>query len=145
MTTALAKFVGDHLGEVYGDETVDWAAEYKLDRKLKKAKRQAKKALYRAFNLTRINSFFVAGRVAGLNGIALGAVWGLNQIRNNDACIQVRIAEGKTNRYRLSWSLVYSKDQLTKKGVDTDCTTPAPGVARRRSSRSTMPCAPRRT
>ena len=120
VTTALAKFAGDHLGEVYGDETVDWTAEYKFDRKLKKAKRQAKKALYRAFNLTRINSFFLAGRVAGLHGVALGAVWALNQIRNNDACVQVRVAEGKTGRYRLSWSLVYSRDQLTKAGLKDD-------------------------
>ncbi|WP_147381452.1 hypothetical protein [Nocardioides immobilis] len=117
LTSALVKFTGDHLGEVYGEETVDWQEEYQVDKTLSRAKRQAKKALFRALNLTRLNGFYRASEIAALSGVALGAVWALNQIRNRDACIQVRVGHGKDGKPRLSWSLVYSKDQLTAAGI----------------------------
>jgi hypothetical protein len=117
VTATLAHFFGDHLGEVHGEKSNDWQAEYQLDRSQTRAKKEARKKIYRAFGLARYNNIFLAGEVAGLNGIAIGSLFGMNQLRNNDACIQVRVGNGTTGIPKLSWSLIYSKDQLTKAGV----------------------------
>lgn len=117
ITSTLANFSGTHIGEVMNDQTVDWSHELQVDLAIAAGKLAAKKMLYRAFNFTRLNLFFVSGEMAGLGGVAYGTFWALNQIRNNNACMQVRIGRGADNWPHLSWSLVYNKQALTDAGL----------------------------
>lgn len=117
MTKTLATMLGPYLVEVYGDEALDWAVEAGVDASVWQAKRAAKTALLKALNLTRINAVFTAGQVAGLAGVALGTLWGIKQVRQKNACIQVRIGTTPTGRTKMSWSLVYSKEYLTSAGL----------------------------
>jgi hypothetical protein len=117
ITQVLASFVGPHLLEVYGEEALDWSQEAVADASVWAAKSVAKRAMLRAFNLTRVNGVFTVGKIAALAGVTYGAFWALNQVRNNDACIQVRVGETAGGESRLSWSLVYSAENLTSEGL----------------------------
>ena len=113
ITTTLQKMTAPYLSEIYGKTAVDWANDKKVDAAVWGAQRYLKKGMRAGLTLSRLNAIFTAGKVAGLNAIALGGVWKLNQIRNKGACIQVRIGTTSTGSTKLSWSLVYSADQVT--------------------------------
>lgn len=118
ITTALAAFSKSYLGEQLQQELVDWGEEEARNRKLEQVEKEAKKALLKAYNLTRINRIFTVGKVAALSGVPLAALWGLNQVRNKNACIQLRLGTGSDGAAKLSWSLVYSAENLTNEGLD---------------------------
>lgn len=120
ITQVLSEFVSAHLLEIHGEETVDWMQEWADDATVWATKAGVKRAMFRAFNLTRLNAAFTVGRLAGLAGVTYGALWKLNQIRNNDACIQVRVGANSTGGTKLSWSLVYSAENLTSAGLKDD-------------------------
>jgi len=80
-------------------------------------KMAAKRRLLRALNLTNVNTMFTVGKVTGLLGVRFGAFWALNQVRNKNACMQVRIGADSSGGTRLSWSLVYSAEILTDAGL----------------------------
>jgi hypothetical protein len=108
VTAELAELLGPYLLEMYGDEAVDWAEEYLADKAVGLSRMLVKQALLRALNLARYNNVFLVGKIAGLYGVGLGTTWLLNQIRNNDACIQVLLAETDDGKMLLDWSAVYS-------------------------------------
>ena len=113
ITTTLEKMTTPYLSDIYGSEIVDWVKDKKVDAAIWGAERYLKMGMRAGLNLSRLNAIYTAGKIAGLNAIALGGVWKLNQIRNNSACIQVRIGTSSTGTPKMSWSLVYSADQVT--------------------------------
>lgn len=113
VTAALQKMTAPYLKEIYGRTAVNWVEDRTVDDKVWGTQRYLKATMRAGLNLSRLNAIFTAGRVAGLNAIALGGVWKLNQIQNNSACIQVRIGATSTGSTKMSWSLVYSADQVT--------------------------------
>lgn len=118
ITSALAAMMGPYLVEIYGEEAVDWVKEESLDTVgVWALKREVKSLILKALNLSRINSIYTVGKVAGLTGVAYGSLWALNQVRNKNACMQVRIGTTSTGRTKLSWSLVYSKENLTDEAL----------------------------
>jgi hypothetical protein len=117
ITSALTAFTGSHLSEIYGEHSVDWELERQREEQLDQAMRDVKKAILRAYNLTKVNNIFTVGEVVALSGVPLVALWSLNQIRNKNACIQVGIGGSSSDRISLSWSLVYSRENLTDAGV----------------------------
>jgi hypothetical protein len=115
ITSAITDYMRPHLGEINGHETVDWRREAEQYAAVWGTRALVKRALARGMNFTRLNASFAVAKLSGLAGVALGALWTLTQIQNRNACIQVRIgtsAEGAN----LSWSLVYSREQLTREG-----------------------------
>jgi hypothetical protein len=116
VTWAITDYMRAHLGEINGHERVDWRGEAEQHAAVWGTSAYAKQALARGLNLTRLNAAFAVGQLTGLAGVALGAVWKLNQIQNRDACIQVRIGTSAQGA-NLSWSLVYSSEQLTSAGL----------------------------
>jgi len=119
VTSALATFVGPHLLEIYGEQAIDWAQEAAFDASIWGGKFLAKGKLLKALRLVKYNHIFTAGTIAGMAGVAYGAFWGVKQVRNNNACIQVRIGDGSDGTV-LSWSLVYSQEQLTHEGLEDE-------------------------
>lgn len=116
LTGAITDYLRPHLGEVNGHTTVDWTQEAEQHDTAWASRLVVKRALARSLNFTRLNAAFAVGKLAALSGVALGSLWKLNQIENRGACIQVRIGTSAQGA-NLSWSLVYSVDQLTATGV----------------------------
>lgn len=114
ITTTLERMTAPYIKEIYGKDSVDWVKDRAVDGAVWGASfRYLKKGMRAGLNLSRLNAIFAVGKLAGLNAIALGGVWKLNQIRNNNACIQMRIGTTSDGSTTMSWSLVYSADQVT--------------------------------
>lgn len=56
--------------------------------------------------MTRMNTIFTLGTVAGVAAVPISAVWVLNAIRNKDACIGIK-ADVDGGKLKIDWSLVY--------------------------------------
>ena len=118
ITSAITDYMRPHLGEINGEQAVNWRSEAEQYADVWAPRVYVKRALARGMNFTRLNASFAVGQLTGLAGVALGALWKLNQIENRDACIQVRIGTSAAEGANLSWSLVYSREQLTREGVE---------------------------
>ena len=120
ITKALVLLTKPYLQEIYGRQAVNWAHDQVVNAQIWGAKAIVKRALLKSLNLTRLNGVFTIGRLVGLSGVPLGAFWALNQVRNKNACVQVRIGNADDGGTALSWSLVYSAENLTSAGLSDD-------------------------
>lgn len=117
ITTTLMRLTQPHLLEINGQEAIDWVQEASVDANIWGTRMVVKKTMAQGLNFTRLNAVFTVAKLAALSGVPYGALWGVNQVRNKNACIQIRLGNSSDGGSRLSWSLVYSAENLTNEGL----------------------------
>ena len=118
ITATLQRLTRPHLLEINGQDAIDWVAQEAVDLAIWDGTRMVvKKAMLKGLNLIRRNSIFTVAQVGALSGVVYGALWGVNQVRNKNACIQIRLGGSSNGSSRFSWSLVYSSENLTNAGL----------------------------
>ena len=120
VTTTLMRMTRPQLLELNGQPSIDWFQEANVHANIWGTKTVVKKMMLQSMNLTRLNAVFTVARLAALSGVPYGALWGVNQVRNKNACIQIRLGNSADGTSRLSWSLVYSVENLTNEGFNDD-------------------------
>jgi hypothetical protein len=117
---------------------VDWIEDRADELHAWRKRAKAKQALLRALALARVNAIFTFGRAAGLAAVPIAAGFGFDQVRNENACIEVQLGVGSDGQPHMSWHLAYRSENTT----DADLSYAG---ARRRSTAASAPTAPSRS